>query len=358
MGSEVCPVKEFTVHSWGEHEGSTDFAKVAYLHRDGSFVIAAENLLRVGQDYNLEVPFRNIATERPGIAGVTAGGAVRGEAQPAQRSQPAFDSPLLPRRMDVSYEARFGIINGSAPLLVVEPSLTYADVRQSNPFVGGDNVITLTIQTNFDVPAGSVLIVSNLRGIHDGRMLVAQAVDPGGHARHADVSWQGLAGAARIRLPMGIQHSSNASFLLHLPAADKVVRRWLQRAWSAALGAWREHAKELARVRGLLSRIAGRWQRRDVAVAFLSWRENADRQQRAEYITGRMLRHWTHRTSAAAFDTWSEHAKELARVRGLLSRIAGRWQRWDVAVAFLSWREKADRHLQPSPRKAWHPGAH
>ena len=57
--------------------------------------------------------------------------------------------------------------------------LTAAIAHQSNPFANQVNILTVTVEANFDIPALSHLIVRNLRGIQERRRHPRCLFEPG-----------------------------------------------------------------------------------------------------------------------------------------------------------------------------------
>ena len=67
-----------------------------------------------------------------------------------------------------------GVAGGAAPLLIIEPRWHRADIAQSSFLPGVLNTISLTMQANFELPAGSVVEIRGLKGSEtaDGILIV------------------------------------------------------------------------------------------------------------------------------------------------------------------------------------------
>jgi len=76
----------------------------------------------------------------------------------------SISTPVPREDMDASTDDALGVVSGATPLFLIDPEFVTKTVGQSNPLTRSSNVITLTLEANCDIIAGSLITVDRLRG--------------------------------------------------------------------------------------------------------------------------------------------------------------------------------------------------
>jgi len=74
------------------------------------------------------------------------------------------DAEVVTQAMDKVNVERVGVANGSLPLKVIEPKMVVKEIEQSMPLWRVQNTLSVSLQANCDLRAGSVVTISGLNG--------------------------------------------------------------------------------------------------------------------------------------------------------------------------------------------------
>lgn len=120
----------------------------------GSLVMSVVSTMSGGTQYTVSFAIVNPSEEQSTASPMASGQVETG----------AFDAPIAAQKLIPEVFPVLGVVNGSLPLQVVKARFTVNSIGHSYPVANANTVVSVTLQCNVDMPAGSLVTVSGLTG--------------------------------------------------------------------------------------------------------------------------------------------------------------------------------------------------